>query len=240
MKSILFTLLLTLLPFSLQGLSSFTQANEAYQNKDFSKAIKLYKESLVASQSLEQHLNIANAYYENKDYGHAILHYEKALIFDPHSSIILKNLGLVNEALKINTSQTSIFENFAQLLPANTWFWILITSLVSSLLLFIFFLVMNSNKFLIIISLSIGAFIIAICLILHNFYSHELNIGIILTSDTQLRVSPTSASPHIALLSAGSKIQLTKAKQSIPGWVFITLKNQEGWVNSESFGLIWQ
>lgn len=240
MKPTLFTILLILLPFSLQGLPTFTQANEAYHNKDFSRAIKLYKESLIESQSLEQHLNLANAYYENKDYAHAILHYEKALIFAPRNPLILKNINLTNEALEIHVDPPSIFENLAHLLSANIWSWILISALALGLLLFILSLLITDSLF-IKITLWICTFIIVICVVLHIFYSRELNTAIILTNNPPLRVSPTSASPITILLRAGSKIHITKAKQSIPNWALIkTLKNQEGWINTEDFGLIWQ
>jgi tetratricopeptide (TPR) repeat protein len=241
MNYILSILLLSLLPINLQALSIFTQANEAYQNQDFPQAIKLYKESLNDFQSLEQHFNLANAYYENKDYAHAILHYEKALIFSPRNLEILKNLNLANAALNIHPSHPSILKIFAHFLSANSWSYLFIAASLLGLLLFALSLFFLPNNAFIKIPLWTCIVIIAICLVLHTFYSQKLNSGIILVDDTPLRISPTSSSPTTTLLFPGSKIQITKAKQPTSGWALIkTLNNQEGWIDTEDFSFIWK
>lgn len=241
MNRILLIVFITLLPINLQASLTFTQANEAYQKKDFTQAIKLYKESLTHSQSLEQHFNLANAYYETQDYGNAILHYKKAFIFNPHNSDILKNLDLVNNALKIDTSKISIFQSLANLLTANNWSRLFISSIILGLFLFATSLFILPNNFMVKILLSICILLITTCTVLHFFYSHALTSGIVLINEAPLRVSPTSTSPTTALLPVGSEIHIIHAKHPAIDWPFIkTLNNQEGWMNSEDFGFIWK
>lgn len=237
MKTIIPFILLISIP--LIHASSFQQANEAYQNKDFPQAIKLYKESLQAFQSLEQHYNLANAYFENKEYAPALLHYQKALIFAPQNPDILRNLNLANEALNIHPKKPSVIEIFAHLLPAHTWSWIYIGALSLALILLILSLFLSKKLWIQFPFWTFTSLIIT-CLALHFFYHNKLQSALVLTDNAPLRISATSTSPSITQLPQGSPIKVIKTNHNSPQWTFAkTNKNQEGWLSKEDFNLIW-
>lgn len=99
MKS--FFLILVSIFISLQNTSAqsaeelFAQANQAYQAKNYSEAIKKYEAILAKDlQSAELHYNLGNAYYRTNTLGKAILNYEKALKIAPGNEDIQKNLEI--------------------------------------------------------------------------------------------------------------------------------------------------
>lgn len=237
MKTFLFFLLSSFSSILLQA-STFTEANEAYQNKDYPQAIKLYQESLQDSQSLEQHYNLANAYYENMEYPLSVLHYQKALLFSPNNPDILQNLQLAYEALHLKNPSHSILDSYLNILSPYTWSWIYIFALSLAFLLFI--LSLYKRKIWIRFPLWICIFLVILSLGLHIFYYNKLNSGIVLSDNAALRVSATSTSPLITQLPQGSSIKVLKTKHQLPQWSFIRSGNkQEGWMNNEDFGLIW-
>lgn len=73
----------------------FQEANEAYQQKNYTLAIERY-ESLVQEgvQSKEIHYNLGNAYYRSQRLGKAILNYERALKLAPNDADIQHNLQI--------------------------------------------------------------------------------------------------------------------------------------------------
>lgn len=237
MKPIAFCIFLTLTTINLFA-SPFEDANEAYQNKDFPRAIELYKESLHNSQSLEQHYNLANAYFENQDYAHAILHYHRALTFSPRNPETLKNLDRANEALNIHPPKPSFIDKFANLFSAYTWSWIYIISLILALLSFLFTL-FSSKKLRFQVPFWICIFALIICIGLQFFFYNKSKAGIILTNNAPLRISATSTSPLITELPQGSTIKVLKTKANVPQWSFVkSSKTQEGWLNNDDFKLI--
>jgi len=83
-------------------LSKFYQANFAYKEKDYQRAVKTYEE--ILSQGLESsslYYNLANSYFKLNDLGRAILNYERARLFIPRDSDLKANyqyaLSLVQE-----------------------------------------------------------------------------------------------------------------------------------------------
>lgn len=239
MKSSIFLLLFLFLNFQSQA-SFFTEANEAYQNKDFPKAIDLYQESLQNAQSLAQHFNLANAYYENKDYAHSILHYNKALTFAPNNPDVLKNLSLAKEALHIKPQKTHFLERLINVLSPYAWSIIFITSLSLGLIFFIlslFFL----NKAWLQIPLWASVILLVISLSLHFYFSNKLKSGIVLANNATLRISATSTSPVISQIPEGTTIKVIKVRDNLHQWSFVkNISNgQEGWLNNNDFGLIW-
>ncbi|MBI5915801.1 MAG: tetratricopeptide repeat protein, partial [Bacteroidetes bacterium] len=78
----------------------FRQANEAFQQKEFEKAVKLYDQILEAGyRSPELEYNLGNAWYRLNRPGKAILHYERALLLAPNDPEVLQNLTLVRSKL---------------------------------------------------------------------------------------------------------------------------------------------
>lgn len=231
---------MALLPFISEATPVFTLANEAYQNKEFPKAINLYKESLKSSQSFSQYFNLGNAYYENKEYGQAVLNYEKALTLEPRNAETHINLQKAYDALQLHPEKTGSIELFSDIFSAYTWTWITIIIVLSGFGAFCFLLYGQKDNHLM-KTIMWSCIILSILLVSINiFYTDQTRWGIVLKNEAQLRISPTNASPITTSLSEGTKAKMIKIKEKVDGYVLIkTPNNKEGWINTDDFGLIW-
>ena len=89
-----FIVLFSIVDSSAQSL--WKKADEAYNNKEYSRAIELYKESIQKDGSSSTLLyNLGNAYYRSDSLAQAILCYERALRLDPTNRDALINLEFV-------------------------------------------------------------------------------------------------------------------------------------------------
>ncbi len=119
MKTIVTTLVLVVLAVSVSfaGTPSedFGKANELYKQKDYEKAINLYKGILRQGvESASIYYNLGNAYFKNGDLGRAILYYMKAKKLDPGNDDIQNNLEFAKQF-------TSIQMEGVQLNPINSF-----------------------------------------------------------------------------------------------------------------------
>lgn len=87
--------------FSARAASKLEEADEAYNKKDFRRALTLYKivlDEKGASSNL--YYNIGNANYRVGNTGNAIVAYERALRLDPSNTDARLNLDFVNSTVK--------------------------------------------------------------------------------------------------------------------------------------------
>ena len=72
------------------------QANNAYQNSDYSTSIALYEELVDSGiRDANVYFNLGNAYYENGQLGSALLNYRRAQQINPRDVDIGVNIALV-------------------------------------------------------------------------------------------------------------------------------------------------
>ena len=80
----------------------FAMANDFYQNKDYSSAVRLYLS--VLNQGVESaglYFNLGNAYFKNGDLGHAVFYYLKARRLAPDDQDIVHNLEFVRQFSRV-------------------------------------------------------------------------------------------------------------------------------------------
>lgn len=224
----------------LEGAPVFTLANEAYQNKDFTQAISLYKESLKSSQSFSQYFNLGNAYYENKEYGQAILQYEKALTIEPKNVEALRNLERTYGGLQISPERVGTVELITHMFSANTWTWIAIIVVFIGLAAFCLQLFASEGNH---IAKMIMWSCIVLCVLLigvNTYYAGQVRWGVVIKNEAPLRISPTKVSPVTGLLLEGTKAKKIKTKEKVDGFILIkTPSTKEGWISKEDFEMIW-
>lgn len=94
MKRTILILFISVITSSIFGQNK-SQADSAYINNDFAKAIELY-ESILNNQgeSADIYYNLGNSYYKMDNIAKAILNYERALLLNPSDSDIRFNLEL--------------------------------------------------------------------------------------------------------------------------------------------------
>jgi len=123
-------------PSTLQD--QFNQANDAYFNRDFDKAIKLYsdleKRGVISG---DLFYNLANTYYRQGKVGWAVYYYLKALRYHPrdrdlaanHRYVTSKRVDQIEEPLLSRLSQSTFFwmdlmTNKELLIVAVVFYWL--------------------------------------------------------------------------------------------------------------------
>lgn len=75
--------------------SAFKEAEVAYKQENYNKAIELYEELLKNNgESYQIYYNLGNAYYKTNKIAPAILNYERALLLNPGDGDIRFNLEM--------------------------------------------------------------------------------------------------------------------------------------------------
>lgn len=129
-------LLLLILAFFSAGAkgAEIEEADSAYNDKDYSRAISLYEE--VASEkgvSVGLLYNLGNAYFREGDYGHAMLSYLRAHRLDPSQKEVNANLRylrsrvedsnkaeLKGKRMRVTPDEPSFFGNLHSSIAADT------------------------------------------------------------------------------------------------------------------------
>lgn len=105
---ILFALLFNA-PYAKAGLLDFIElkeAKEAYENKNYKKASKLYEKNANSNNNGQSYYNAGNAYYKQKKYDKAIKSYEKATFNDTKQTA--KNFANMGNAYVKQSKEDSL------------------------------------------------------------------------------------------------------------------------------------
>lgn len=246
MKKPVLLLFLSLAVVAVMGQTSlsFTTANDAYQQKEYAKAIEVYESILAEGQySVPLYYNLGNAYYRNGNLANAILYYERALKIKPTDQQILQNLSVAKsqlEDVQVGIKQSKIVEQWHALQNKQSskgWSWIAILLIwlgVAGLALWLFSQNRTRKKqgFLLgwtFILLSILPFIFATGRYHDQYHSEE---AIIMVAETNLKAGPEEESKTIQLLHEGTKIRIV---DQIGQWNKVQLEDTtEGWLPKDT------
>ena len=132
--------------------NDFQEGNEAYNNKDFKTAIKLYENCVnqgVANPIL--FFNLGNAYFKNENLGKAILWYERALRLEPNNEDIIHNLAFANTQIvdKVNNDVFWIEQFFNKILflfSTRSWAFLSIIFVFLTCFCIAIYLLLNNLK----------------------------------------------------------------------------------------------
>lgn len=134
-------LLLMILAFFTTGVrgAEIAEADSAYKEKDYARAISLYEE-VVSEKGVSVGLlyNLGNAYFQEGDYGHAMLSYLRAHRLDPSQKEVNSNLRylrsriedsnkaeLKGKRMRVSPDEPSFFESLHSAIAtdtsSNTW-----------------------------------------------------------------------------------------------------------------------
>lgn len=234
--------------------SAVEQANKAYGDELYTKALELYL-GAEKTQGTSSQLcyNIGNTYYRLKDVPHAILYYERALILDPSNGDARFNLEFVREKSAISedngdTYFSTRFEGFVSSLSSNTWAVIGIVSFVLFLLAVAAYL-FGQGVTLRKVGFFGGAFLIVLTVVANvcAFYMHSKavnrNTAIVMAAQTQLSTSPRTPKDKSEVafeMTEGYKVTITDSVKSQGTlWYNIeTVDLKNGWINSKDIEII--
>ena len=142
MKKIFIYLLLAVTGITVSyGQETLTQANEAYAQEDYIKAIELYEQTLKEQGvSSDLYYNLGNAYYKHNEFAKAILNYERALLLNPGNEDARFNLDMANTHIVDKIDPVGRFflsvwiDSLRSFLSSNAWAVIGIVSFLLFLL----------------------------------------------------------------------------------------------------------
>jgi tetratricopeptide (TPR) repeat protein len=221
----------------------FRQANEAFQQNDFEKAVQLYEELTKAGyRSVSLEYNLGNAWYRLSRPGKAILHFERALLLAPDDEDIQYNIALVRQQLKDEIEPLPVF--------FFSYWWSVWRTMLSSKAWGIMALLLWWVGFACLVLWKLGkarkfrkmGFIVGIsCLILSLLpfslalsrmgYENDPGQAVILEETASLRSAPDEAGTEVMLLHEGTKVSLN---EKINEWWNVHLVNGEkGWLQDK-------
>ena len=245
---IIFLVIVVTLLFADHNLHLFEQANELYEQDQYSEAIQKYEAIInTGYESWELYYNLGNAYYKNKQLGKAILNYERALRLEPENEDIKFNLELANLSVvdKINIPPEfflfKIFFDFKNYFNLNTLSIIIITFYII-IITFIIFRILIRKKtvrrlsFIVIIFALIILIMFTTILGLRVHEYKNVKYGIILVNKVDVMSSPDENSTEVFSIHKGLKAQVQK---KLNNWLQIRLSDGKvGWVKHNVLEII--
>ncbi|HHH53411.1 MAG TPA: tetratricopeptide repeat protein [Bacteroidetes bacterium] len=219
------------------------KAIEAYNAKEYGKAIEYYNQILKDGYNTASiYYNLANSYYNTDSLGKAMLYYEKALKLDPGNEDVKHNLYLTQRKLDSEIAELPDFflhrwwQNFSNMFSLTTWtiltyFFTII--LVVSLFVFWFKndekLKTYSKTFAISSLILLLVTIAAACNVNNRIYHN--NSAVLMNRDT-LFSAPDIRSDFIYELNPGEKMIIL---DSLKNWYNVELRNKEkAWIKKDN------
>ncbi len=224
------------------------EAETAYIQEDYAKAIELYEEILaVNGASSEIYYNLGNAYYKNNKVASAILNYERALLLDPGDADIRFNLQLARQKTVDNIEPldefflSKWFGSVQNMGSADSWAKLGIISFILfifCLLLFFFSRWIQMKK----AGFYIGLVLLIIVVFANIFAKNQKDQlvnrthAIVFSPTVTVKSSPDNSGTDLFILHEGTKVFL---KSSLGEWREIELEDGNvGWMHSNDMQII--
>jgi len=224
----------------------YNQANKLYSEKEYSRALELYRE--LVDRGIENpalYYNLANTYFKVGMTGRAVLYYERALHLKPLDREIRANLKFVRMSLtdKISPLYSESMYRLLQMLAAvfnfKVIFIIELFFFSAFCALFIMYSLSHS------VTNTLKRFIVACGILflvsiagMFAYMANEKNhpAGIILEKTVDVNSSPISESEKIFELHDGTKVKVIESRDE---WVrFRIADGREGWIRADTIALI--
>jgi tetratricopeptide (TPR) repeat protein len=224
------------------------QANEAYTQGEFDRAIDLYQKVIEENGvSADAYYNIGNSYYRTNKIASAILYYERALLLSPGDKDIRFNLEIAK--LKTVDKIEPIDEFFLtdwyiavqDLYSTNQWSKIAFTCFIlfiGALVLFFF-----TRKIFIKKLGFYSGIVLLVFVVLANIFAYnqkkklsDRKTAIVFAATVNIKSSPDNSGTDLFILHEGAKV---KIKNQLGNWKEIeTADGNVGWIKSTDMEII--
>ena len=240
-------LLLLLLPLSVLAATK-TDADMAYTDGNYNRAIAIYDSLLKEGQSADLYYNLGNAYYRSERNTKAIICYERALALSPGDADIRFNLQMAQSKTvdKIVPESEMFFvtwfRSVVNLASVDGWAVFALLMLGVSIILALVYL-FSSSVWLRKIGF-FGAIFMILLFISANIFAwqqkQELTArrgAIIISSAVQVKSTPATDGTDLFILHEGTKVVVVDS--SMKDWKEIRVSDgKQGWVESERIEMI--
>jgi hypothetical protein len=224
------------------------EAEEAYIQEDYAKAIEQYKEILMAyGESAEVYYNLGNAYYKANKIAPAVLYYERALLMDPGDADIRFNLEMARQKTVDKIEPVGDFflvkwfDSVQNMGSSDSWAKLGIVCfllLIGCLLLFFFSRWTRIRKMGFYLGLLFFVSVIVSNIFARNQKREWVNhTGAIVFSPTvTVKSSPNQSGTDLFILHEGTKVSI---KSTLGEWSEIELEDGNvGWMPRKDMELI--
>ncbi|MDR0748802.1 MAG: tetratricopeptide repeat protein [Tannerellaceae bacterium] len=224
------------------------EAEVAYTQGDYNKAIELYEETLESNgASAEIYYNLGNAYYRANRIAPAILNYERALLLDPGDGDIRFNLQMAREKTvdKIEPVGEFFLVKWIYSLQnkgsVDSWAMLGIVTfllLIFCLLLFFFSRWVRMKK----VGFYLGIVCLLAVIVANVFAKNQKNEivnhthAIVFSPTVTVKSSPDVSGTDLFILHEGTKVFI---KSSLGNWKEIELEDGNvGWLPGKDIEII--
>lgn len=243
--SILFTLLFA---SAATWAQTKAEADSAYINEEYDKAIVIYESLLQEGESGEIYYNLGNAYFKQDELGKAILNYERALLLQPGNADVNANLDIARAKTvdKINPNPEVFFvawtRSLINMLPVDTWGRWGIAFFFCAIAFLAVYLFTKGVKWR-----KIGFFtalILLIFCIITNLFAFEQkgkidhrSDAIVLSPSVTVRSTPSEEGTSLFVIHEGRKVSIKD--NSMKEWKEIKLEDGKvGWIPVSAIEII--
>ncbi len=217
-------------------ISAFMEANEAYNNQDYAKAVELYQGVITqGTQSGHLYYNLGNAHYRLGNLGLAIGYYLQALVHLPRNEDVLANLNYLRQQTKDQKESTerswrNIANDWTQGFTLKEWLWslVILHGLFWGALLLRLFFPREAVTWLVALSGAFTVFLV-IATILRWWAPHP--VGVILPQTAAIRSAPHAQTTVLFELHEGTEVTIATEEQE---WIEIQFDSEKkGWVERQ-------
>ena len=236
------------LSFSYAVAQTKAEADSAYTNGDYQKAIAQYNELLKEGQSADIYYNLGNSYYRMEEITQAILAYERALLLSPGDADIRFNLQLARtKTVDKIVPQSEFFvvtwyRSLVNQMSVDGWAYVSLVILALAIVLALLYLFASP-----IWLRKVGFFggVLALLLFLMaNLFAWEqkqsLNHrdgAIVIKSAVPVKSTPAANGTDLFILHEGTKVTVTD--DTMQDWKEIRMPDGKvGWVETKQIEII--
>ena len=214
----------------------FQQGSQAYIAGGFEQAAALFRDAAAAAPAAGTLHNLGNAEWQCARTGPAIFAWERAQWLDPFNPNTRGNLRLARKTAQLDAPDLAWYEICSTWLPVNAWSWVACVSFWLAVAMVMLPGILRWSKADWHQGLAAAGFAIFLLTLpaLAGVQARS-KLGIILSKETPLRLTPTSEAQVLTKLPAGETARLERQRGQ---YVFIRTGNAAGWVERAQLGLI--
>jgi hypothetical protein len=216
--------------------STFFQGSRAYESGDYPAAKQAWTApGRTSSGTLH---NLGNAEYKIGNPGPAILAWERALALAPGRKNTAANLRFARSEAGLGEPQYPWHERYSMLLSPGVWLTVASLTFWGGIVLLALPPLLKRSR----TSWTQAAAVVAIALFLLSLPAlagllSRSRLGVVLATDTELRLTPTKEAEVLGKLAAG---ELARVEKSRGNYVYIRgASDRAGWVQRGEFERIW-
>jgi tetratricopeptide (TPR) repeat protein len=224
----------------------FAMANEFYQKKDYSSAVRLYLSVLNQGvESANLYFNLGNACFKDGDLGHAVFYYLRARRLSPDDQDIVHNLEFVRqfsrvqmEGVELNPIRT-FFAGLVESHRLNTLAWLSSTFFVLFILVLCVRYGLGFSNFVVRIGAVVSLVLLLVSSGLTTFkYRNDYltRRAVIITEDANVHTGPSEQSDVELEGAPGLTVQIIS--ETVDYYDVLFENKRRGWIKKDQVAVL--